>query len=570
MEPLNTNLQKNVSKKISNIGFPISYCRLRWAMLNDWTDCNETCGDHGFQEQLYKCERDVNGKIEHIGLTVCDEVLPPPKYTRACNRVPCKVFNWVESEKWSECSHTCGNSGEKTKIYHCEDSAKRKVEDKYCKGPKPVKTEECNRMPCVNEWYKYVSTEAWGPCSATCGDSSYQSRLKECVRFNSNNETEKVSMSHCSNLLEEDDIRPCNFVPCYQATYRWIVVADWSECSTECGTEGIQYQLNKCFDVTFEYAMKNVEDVFCDESSSGNATRPCNRVDCFNYEWVSQTWGECSATCGSNGIRKQLFSCSKVYLNKTIQDVDASFCNHLQIPLITENCNRAPCERTIYSWITLPDWTSCSVTCGKGTEEAQFGCFAVHKNDTMTRVENETLCRISAKPVNQRPCDRGSCESYRWSEVFDWTACSASCGEEGVQRKIHVCEHVSKDGSIIPTSSSFCENLPDISEIRPCNRMPCVSWRYRVRHVPYLSDCSETCGDSGVSFYQYVCEKEFVNGTLEEVKMENCANIVFPNTTYPCNRVSCGRQWVAGEWGRVCSILLFIGFFLVLHLSMNL
>lgn len=40
--------------------------------------------------------------------------------------------------------------------------------------------------------------------------------------------------------------------------------------------------------------------------------------------------------------------------------------------------------------------------------------------------------------------------------------------------------------------------------------------------------------------------------------MENCADIVFPNTTYPCNRVSCGREWVTDNWSR-CSVSCGVG-----------
>lgn len=540
-------------KTMSKLNLP--FCRLRWAMLNDWTDCNETCGDHGMQHQLYKCEKDTRGQIEYMDLTVCDEVLPPPTYTRACNRVPCQVYQWVDSGKWSECSETCGNNGKKNKLFICKDHLRKEVDDSYCTGPKPETTEKCNKKPC--EIFKLVSTGSWGACSETCGENAYQTMLTECVRVNFRNKTEKVSKSECTNLLEEDEIRPCPYVPCYKATYKWITYEDWSECSSECGNGGFQFQINKCFDVTYEYAMKNVEDHYCDKSKSANMTRSCNRVDCFDYNWVSQSWSDCSSTCGTDGIRKQLFSCAKVYLNKTVEDVDESLCSHLQYPVITEKCNRIPCEVRVYSWIMIPEWTECSVSCGEGIQSGLVGCFEVHKNDTMTRAENETLCQFVQKPNYQRPCIKGPCESYQWSKVFDWTACSASCGEHGVQSTIHVCERVLSDGSIIPTSSSLCKDIPDISHSRPCNRIPCMSWRYRIRHLGYLSECSETCGENGVRFYNYVCEREFVNGSTEEVKMDNCADIVFPNTTFPCNRVSCGREWVTDNWSRVCEGFLF-------------
>jgi hypothetical protein len=384
--------------------------------------------------------------------------------------------------------------------------------------------------------------------------------LKECVRRNSRNETVKVAMADCSGRPEEEDlIRPCSYVPCYQATYKWLLEQDWSDCSHECGDEGVQNQLYRCFDVTFEYAMKNVEDTFCDESSSSNVTRPCNRVDCFSFKWVSMSWSECTATCGVDGIRRQTFSCSKVYINKTLEDVDSSYCSHIESPVITEECNRVPCEYKVYSWIMVPGWTDCSSSCGEGTQSALFGCYEVYKNDTMTRAGNDSLCSHIPKPHYTRTCNLGSCSHYQWSEAFDWSACSTSCGEDGVQSKIHVCENVLPDGSVIPTSSSFCRHLPDVSEVRPCNVVPCIPWRYRIRQSPDLSVCSQTCGSNGVQYYQYSCQKEFLNnGTAEEVEMDYCNNIVFPNTTFPCNRVACTRQWVTDDWGRVGASNIYI------------
>lgn len=528
-------------------------------MLNDWTDCNETCGENGIQHQLYKCEKETGGKIEYLDLSLCDEVLPPPPYTRACNRVPCQDYGWMDSGRWGDCSQTCGNSGQRNKLFRCEDASKREVNETLCQRPKPTIIEKCNSQPCITEWYQLVSTETWGPCSATCGENAYQTKLKECVRRNSRNETVKVTMAKCSESPKEEDlIRPCSYIPCYQATYKWLLEKDWSDCSHGCGEEGVQNQLYRCFDVTFEYAMKNVEDNFCDESSSANVTRPCNRVDCFSFKWVALSWSECTTTCGMDGIRKQTFSCSKVYINKTLEDVDSSYCSHIEYPNITEKCNRIPCEYKVYSWIMVPGWTDCSSSCGEGTQSALFGCYVVYKNDTMTPAGNDTLCSHIPMPHYTRACNLGSCDHYQWSKAFDWTACSTSCGEDGVQIKIHVCENVSPDGSIIPTSSSFCKHLPDVSEIRPCNRIPCISWRYRIRQSSYLSECSETCGSKGVQYYPYSCQKEFLNnGTAEEVEMEYCSTIVFPNTTFPCNRVPCTRQWITDDWGRVCAINLY-------------
>lgn len=113
---------------------------------------------------------------------------------------------------------------------------------------------------------------------------------------------------------------------------------------------------------------------------------------------------------------------------------------------------------------------------------------------------------------------------------------------------------------IILISFFLCKDILDIFCSWLCNRIFCIFWCYRIIYLGYFFECFEICGENGVWFYYYVCEREFVNGFIVEVNMENCVDIVFLNIIYFCNRVFCGWEWVIDNWSWVCEDFLFFIF----------
>lgn len=75
-----------------------------------------------------------------------------------------------------------------------------------------------------------------------------------------------------------------------------------------------------------------------------------------------------------------------------------------------------------YRW-HLSNWQSCTKTCGKGSQSRSVVCRA-KINDTHYKIESDSLCNATKKPLELRYCNEIKCPAYRtthWSEVWDVT-----------------------------------------------------------------------------------------------------------------------------------------------------
>ena len=527
-------------------------------MRLEWSKCNATCGDNGYQYQTYTCEReDGKGNFEEVSLDMCD-FLPHPVYTQRCNQKPCTKFKWVSTEEWSECSESCGDNGIKTKIYKCVDENLAHVDDDKCKGLfQPEAAMPCNRKICVREWYRLESTNKWSECSSSCGWEGLATRIYECKKVNSNDEVEVVDVDLCDSYKGDKEMKPCNRKACDKGQYDWVQLSDWSACSAPCGDSGLQYQEYGCFAIVSSFNMQPVNDSLCNKTHGGNITRECNRKPCFTYQWMESTWGPCSETCGDDGVQEQLYVCERTYPNGSLEAVGNTFCSAITKLNNMQSCNRKDCFE--YQWVMSSAWTECSTPCGSdGIQFQMYSCYIVYPNETLISADDNLMCSELDVPNISRECNRIECVSYQWSEVFDWSACTQTCGDSGTQEKLRVCEKVSLDGSIAPVSSSLCSHLSNVSETRPCNRDPCPEiYTYKLRYTN-VSECSATCGNSGVRRYNVACQRTDSNRRKEYVDMVNCKGQSLPQHNMPCKRMRCPTvyEWKFTNWSKVWYMVL--------------
>ncbi|KAK3091740.1 hypothetical protein FSP39_022267 [Pinctada imbricata] len=532
----------------------------QWALLVSWSDCSSACGNDGYQYQEYRCERDVgNGNYEAVSFDLCNFV-PAPNYTRPCNRIPCSDVKWIPTDEWSACSESCGTNGLKTKIYECVDSQSNHLSEENCKDLfKPEATEKCNRKACIKEWYRLESTNQWRECSASCGWEGLAIRVYECKKINSNDEVEVVDVENCESYEGDKEMRPCNRKECSNGYYDWIQLSDWSECSSLCGETGIQYQEYGCFEISSAQDVHPMNASFCEGPDHSNVTRPCNRVPCYTFQWIPTSWGECTSICGDDGIQHRIYTCEKEYVNGSLEAVGDNFCNGIKHPNDSQECNRRPCFS--YTWVMSPNWTECTATCGDdGVQFQKYSCFIHYVNDSMISASDNEDCKNLDTPLISRDCNRIDCASYQWSKAFDWGSCTTTCGNDGIQTKIKVCEKVFSDGKIIPVSSSFCDHITDSIETRPCNREPCqMKFSYRLRYTN-LTQCSTTCGSRGVQTYNIACQRLYENGDTEITDMSHCDGLSLPQHDIPCNRKACPASyvWKYSDWS-TCSVSCGMG-----------
>ncbi|KAJ8304409.1 hypothetical protein KUTeg_017992 [Tegillarca granosa] len=349
-------------------------------------------------------------------------------------------YSWKISG-FTECSQTCGGGRQTTKIVCVLSSTQVVVTDNNCADQsKPLSQEiECNTSPCPPSW----ETGPWSACSVTC-ENGVQRRRIECKRRISESVSLSVSASHCSREVKPAIIQQCNGDPCS----RWEI-GEWGQCSVKCGTGVIRRSLN-CVDSAGNIVLKTL----CSQPEPISSDS-CDMGSC-DYHWFLSSWStECSSSCGTSVITRQVHCASNT--GKNISD---SYCDQSRKPVSQKQC---PTNQNCGNkWFAGP-WSLCSSTCGSGIKTREVSCVGRDGSDRL-RILPDQSCDMSDKPVERQVCQQTACGS-QWY-MTDWSQCSVSCGNGTQTRYVH-CLTQSKDPSIECDLSS----RPAISQ--PCDRGEC-------------------------------------------------------------------------------------------------
>lgn len=223
----------------------------------------------------------------------------------------------------------------------------------------------------------------WSRCSRTCGGGT-KTRSVKC----SNNAEVDVPDDECSGVKPNVE-ESCNTQACV-ADYDWNT-GPWGGCSRVCGG-GTMYRSVTCQSKEGVY----VAESYCPQQKP-EVSKLCNQHSCpvDQYSWVPDAWSTCTKTCGG-GSRTRSVTCR----NAQNIIVDGSYCSGTQPPE-EEACNTQSCSYS-YTWSTGA-WSSCSKTCGGGTQTRSLGC----KRDDGVFVQH-TLCANPA-PATERACNTQTC-----------------------------------------------------------------------------------------------------------------------------------------------------------------
>ncbi|XP_017267700.1 A disintegrin and metalloproteinase with thrombospondin motifs 12 [Kryptolebias marmoratus] len=164
----------------------------------------------------------------------------------------------------------------------------------------------------------------------------------------------------------------------------------WTDCSTTCGL-GEQQQPVRCFEVDIGV----VDESLCDpDNRPEDKHRKCKNMECPARWWVGG-WQQCSATCGSEGLRKRTVLCVRTVSGEE-RVLHPLECKHLLKPKPVVPCNRdVPCGQ---EW-AVGNWKECSVTCGGGVRSRTVTC----------ALEPKKTCDLSTKPRSRSLCALQSC-----------------------------------------------------------------------------------------------------------------------------------------------------------------
>ncbi|XP_029296255.1 A disintegrin and metalloproteinase with thrombospondin motifs 12-like [Cottoperca gobio] len=179
--------------------------------------------------------------------------------------------------------------------------------------------------------------------------------------------------------------------------YRWRHGA-WTDCSTTCGLGG-QHQPVRCF----EMDVGVVDESLCDPVSRlEDRHRKCKNMDCPARWWVGG-WQQCTATCGSDGVRKRTVLCVRTVSGEE-RVLHPAECKHLLKPKPVVPCNRdVACG---LDW-SVGNWEECPVTCGGSVRSRTVTCLTPKKTcDLSTKPRSRSLCALQSCPnssLRRRP-----------------------------------------------------------------------------------------------------------------------------------------------------------------------
>ncbi|XP_066590076.1 A disintegrin and metalloproteinase with thrombospondin motifs 9-like isoform X2 [Prorops nasuta] len=277
----------------------------------------------------------------------------------------------------------------------------------------------------------------WSGCSHMCQGMKY--RRAEC---RSTESKELVPDDYCrSEEKPREETQLCNS----HCALQWQAISK-SECSNHCGA-GIRSVTSRCIQslLTSEGRMsRGIPAYHCHHLARPSEHEPCTGP-CEDAHWNYSEWGPCTVTCGS-GHQYRKATCvdsrNNPISNKTCADKEKT---------VRKTCTQKACPKWEYG-----EWSTCSVTCGKGKR------YRLHWCHVENRVVPESFCSIF--PINvMEVCDAGPC--HRWQEG-DWSSCSVTCGE-GTRRRKVVCKNA--DGS----SSDECSISEKPEDASVCALKPC-------------------------------------------------------------------------------------------------
>eukprot|EP00117_Sycon_ciliatum_P031597 scpid2698/ scgid0759/ A disintegrin and metalloproteinase with thrombospondin motifs 20 len=361
-----------------------------------WSECSAQCGATvGRQWRTVECRAPDSGRPS----ANC-AVRHRPMQSRTCSSARNCSFGWQFD--LSNCSKECGG-GTLVLTAVCRASLERGgtiLPEFVCgRDKKPRSRREiCNPEPCP---LKEV-IEDWEPCQRSCGSGIRVKR--RCIRYVDPESRELIGEPRCTVLEEQI----CNAIDC-PYTIQW---SQWSNCSSDCG-EGQQSRSPTCQRMiangtVLTYADGEEElNPECEAALQEDelAIRTCVGENCV-YKWRTGDWGECSTTCDTGYLNRNITCCREETPGGTgrtrEQLVDDGFCLSQAQPSSSKPCNaNNPCPR----WVESSRWGECNASCnGRGWSYRLWDCVVGDRLATASACRHAVQHEMRARRCRGVPC----------------------------------------------------------------------------------------------------------------------------------------------------------------------
>ncbi|ETR71272.1 MAG: hypothetical protein OMM_02617 [Candidatus Magnetoglobus multicellularis str. Araruama] len=243
-----------------------------------------------------------------------------------------------------------------------------------------------------------------------------------------------------SDRLEQE---PGGRVTVYARHCTWDE-GNWNSCIGDCGSgTGTKTRSVRCLNGNGTH----VNDRDCNGFSKPSTTESCP-VDC-GYYWDSGSWSSCNPDCGY-GTQTRSVVCRDKF-GSSHSDYKCSGSK----PETSRSCY-VDCG---YYWDT-GSWSSCSSTCGAGTQSRSVTC----RNKYGSSQSDAKCSGAGSKPDTNKSCIGDASYCYSWF-TGEWSDCSNQCGYGNKTRLVECRNYngnVSSDSKCSgskPNSSETCSEF---------------------------------------------------------------------------------------------------------------
>lgn len=309
---------------------------------------------------------------------------------------------------------------------------------------------------CDTDYGVFRHGETWtekDPCvEYICNRGEKLSNAKRCPDLNCGGNRKIILPGQC----------------CQQCATETPMIIDWSEwsvwggCTASCGG-GTRLRTRFCNDSLATESM----DVIIRCSGRTLDEEQCNIQPCpIHGNWSDWTpFGTCSKTC-EGGIKNRFRTCTNPKPQHGGRDCKGS-------PVESMECNIHACPIDGV-WGNWSEWSSCTVTCGPGTQERTRECTPPRHGGKDCQGPSR-----ESRECNERPCPIDG----MWKEWTIWSECSLTCGG-GERIRSRLCVPPQHGGKDCSGSST---------ETEACNEQPCPVDGYWTLWSNWTA-CSVSCG----------------------------------------------------------------------------
>ncbi|KAJ8303939.1 hypothetical protein KUTeg_017522 [Tegillarca granosa] len=535
-----------------------------------------------------------------------------PKYStviKECSENKCEPSMQKDGTigTWRSCTAECGGGTQSRRVTCSKDSGRGQmvpIPSYRCPDPIPISEKACNTQFCPARWITGDWTEmplrsgfqlhprsiifsASCECSVTCG-IGIQTRTSRCVKTPVHGISVNVSDMECF-IARPSVSRSCSKMPCLSnllfmpsietdnttfIQYKRVkrIYLNVGEKATllrrqpvkiSCPVRNFNKQLLMWSKNNRFISMARTERVYVSQNGALKIKRTDPDLDAGIYTCIAGSERADVAMRKIKNMMEHMQTGDKLdyLINKPQNDKAPGQAGPLNLVQEVTPFN----TKAAQSMFMTGDWSTCSRTCGPGTQTRKVTCSILSNSYVKIVADKECTNRGIRKPDSYRRCSlQSDCPSWvsgEWSEIH-WYCSSRHCKSEGVaiQRRPLSCQN--GDGTTIPISQCNPSEMP-VGK-RECRNTECVAvWHtskwtksvqnYESRHRSYkqfVIKCKPRCSKKGKKTRIISC----VWKTTKKHANTNCKTKARPHVWKRCKPAKC-KKGRCHDHSKYCSLV---------------